>query len=208
MQLDVFYVSLISVTFLDAIAFGSAAALLVTTLFGLKLKRQSSGEFSWLIGGLIGIIIGTGLGWFVMNAIGFVAVWSGSPCFGLQGADLTEWTVSLNTLFAQYQMHAVGIAMIGALFGIGWGYGVGAKPDDTSLLGNLIATIGVVAILIGMELTFLQTFVTYTNDVAFLYLFLVNGLILLGYGIMFVVNQRRMDSSNEYEPSKPEELIV
>ena len=208
MQLDQFYLSIIQITLLDAIAIGAAAGLLVSTYFGIKLKRQESGVFSWMLGGTIAIVFGTILGWLAMNTVGYAAAWSGSPIQGLGGADLTEWNNTLAAFFAPYQMQAAGFAMMGAIFGIGWGYGIGARPDDTSLLGNIIATLGVIAILAGMTLSILPAFISLLWDTAFLYLVLINGLILLCYGIASTVNQLRVASPPEPEVTEKDELMV
>ena len=210
MQLDQFYLSLIQITLFDAIAIGAAAGLLASTYVGIKLKRQESSTFSWLLGGIAAIIFGTLFGYYVMNTVGFIVAWSGSPIQGLAGADLTEWADTMAAFFAPYQMHAAGFAMLGALFGIGWGYGIGSRPDDTSKLGNLIATFGVIAIVAGLLLTMLPSFLALTNDVAFLYLVMFNGLVLLCYGIRFMLIEIRGDSPREeetWEREKPEELI-
>ena len=162
------------------------------------------------MGGFIGIVLGTVLGWFAMNVFGTFVAWAGSPMFGLEGADLTAWTETIAAVFATYQMEAAGFAMIGALFGLGWGRAIGARPDDTSLLGNLIATVGVLAILTGMEVSILQSFITFSNETAFLYLVLVNGLIVLGYGIMYIINEMRDDVVEVpvETPVESEDLIV
>ena len=96
---------------------------------------------------------------------------------------------------------------MGALFGMGWGYGIGSQPDDTSLMGNTIATSAVIAILCGFILSFLPFVLTLSADITILYFGVFNGLILLGYGIASFVNRPRVDSPSEYEPSRPEELI-
>ncbi|TFH05841.1 MAG: hypothetical protein E4H14_11930 [Candidatus Thorarchaeota archaeon] len=208
MQLDQFYLSIIQMTLIDAIALGAGAGMLACTYFGINLRRKESDGFSWLIGGTFAIIFGTIFGYYVMNTVGFIVTWSGSSIQGLAGADLTEWADTIAALFAPVQMQAAGFAMMGALFGVGWGYGIGARPDDTSKLGNLIATLGVTAILMGLLFMLLPSFITYTYDVAFMYLLLFNGLILLCYGIGAVMNQRQDDSSSEYVKSAVEELIV
>ncbi|MHA1864127.1 MAG: hypothetical protein ACTSWA_10200 [Candidatus Thorarchaeota archaeon] len=210
MQLDQFYISIIQITLMDAIAIGAAAGFLVSTYFGIKLKRKDSNAFSWVLGGAAASIMGAILGLLTMNAVGYFAAWSGSPIQGLVGADLTEWSGTIAAFFAPYQMQSAGFALMGALFGIGWGYGIGSRPDDTSLTGNIIAISSVIAFLGGFILTMLPGFITLSYDIAFLYLLLFNGLILACYGIGFVVNQMRddaPDSPREYEPSKPEELI-
>lgn len=105
-------------------------------------------------------------------------------------------------------MQAAGFAMMGAIFGIGWGYGIGTRPDDTSLLGNIIATLGVIAILAGMTLSILPAFISLSWDTAFLYLVLINGLILLCYGIASTVNQLRVASPPEPEVIEKDELML
>lgn len=210
MQLDQFYLSIISITLLDAIAIGAGAAMLAGTFFGIKLKRQNSSVTTWLFGGAGGIAFGTIFGYYIMNTVGFLVAWSGSTVHGLTGADLTEWTGTIATEFAPLQMQAAGFAMMGVLFGIGWGYGIGARPADTSIVGNLITTLGVIAIVMGLQFMLLPSFITIAYDTAFLYLLLFNGLIVLGYGIMFVANQMRRDSPPKEEISEregPEELI-
>ncbi|MHA1289819.1 MAG: hypothetical protein ACTSPB_20760 [Candidatus Thorarchaeota archaeon] len=210
MQLDQFYLNLIQITLLDAIVIGAGAAMLAGAFFGIKLKRQNSSTLTWLFGGAAGIAFGTIFGYYIMNTVGYIVAWSGSTIHGLTGTDLLEWTDAMATSYAPYQMQAAGFAMMGVLFGIGWGYGIGARPDDTSLVGNLITTLGVIAIVMGLLFMLLPSFVTYAYDTAFLYLLLLNGLIVLGYGMMFMAGQMRggsPDSPTEYEPSKPEELI-
>lgn len=193
---------------MDAIAIGAGAGFLFSTYFGIKLKRNDSPAFAWLLGGAVVIIIGTILGLFTMNAVGYVAAWSGSPLQGLQGADLIEWSDTIAEFFAPYQMQAAGFAMMGALFGIGWGYGIGARTDDTSVKGNFVATLAIIAMFGGFLLTMLPGVLTLSADIAFLYLALFNTLILLCYGLGFVVNQWRVDSPSESEGSDVEELIV
>jgi len=207
MQLDQFYLSIIQMTLMDAIAIGAAAGFLVSTYFGIKLKCKDSNTFSWLLGGAAASIMGAIIGLLTMNAVGYFVAWSGSPIQGLVGADLTEWSYTIAANFAPYQMQATGFALIGALFGIGWGYGIGSRPDDTSLTGNIIATLAVIAILGGFILTMLPGIITLSYDTAFLYLLLFNGFILACYGIASFVNRSRVDSLSEYEPSRPEELI-
>ena len=207
MQLDQFYISIIQITLMDAIAIGAGAGFLFSTYFGIKLKRNDNPAFAWLLGGAVVIIIGTILGLITMNAVGYVAAWAGSPLLGLQGADLTEWSDTIAAFFAPYQMQAAGFAMMGALFGIGWGYGIGARPDDTSVVGNIIATSAIIAMFGGFLLTMLPGVLTLSTDVAFLYLGLFNGLILLCYGIAYVVNQRRVDSPTESEESEVEVIV-
>ncbi len=207
MQLDQFYISIIQITLMDAIVIGAGAGFLFSTYFGIKLKRNDSPAFAWLLGGAVVIIIGTIVGLFTMNAVGYVAAWAGSPFQGLQGADLIEWSDTIAAVFAPYQMQAAGFAMMGALFGIGWGYGIGGRTDDTFVVGNLIATLSVFAIFGGLMLTMLPGLLTLSYDTAFLYLGLFNVLILLCYGIAYVVNPRRVDPPVR-EGSEVEELIV
>ncbi len=192
---------------MDAIAIGAAAGFVASSIFGLKLKRHNSPATSWIFGGTIAIIMGTIAGLFIMNTVGFVAAWSGSPIQGLVGADLTEWSDTIAAIFAPYQMLAAGFAMIGALFGMGWGYGIGSRPDDTSLFGNTIATSAVLAILGGFILSILPIFIALSSYDAFLYLLLFNGLILACYGIAAVANHERADSPTESEERVVEELI-
>ena len=208
MQLDQFYLSILQMTLIDAIAIGAGAGMLASTYFGIKLKRQESGGFSWLLGGTLATVFGTIFGYYIMNTVGFIVAWSGSSVQGLAGADFTEWVDTMAALFAPVQIQAAGFAMLGALFGIGWGYGIGARPDDTSKLGNLIATLGVIAIVMGLLFMLLPGFITLAVADALWYLVLFNGLILLCYGIGAVMNQRRDDSSSEYVKSAVEELIV
>ncbi|MGY5871270.1 MAG: hypothetical protein RTV72_03405 [Candidatus Thorarchaeota archaeon] len=186
MQLDNFYINIIQITLLDAITIGAAAGMLATTIFGLKLKRQESNTIQWLIGGTIASIIGTVFGYCIMNAIGFLTAWAGSPIHGLAGADLIEWTDTITANFAPYQMHAAGFALFGALLGIGWGYGIGGRPDDTSKLGNLIATLGAIAIIAGLLLTLMPSIISLSDTLAFLYLVMFNGLVVLCYGIIYL----------------------
>ncbi|MGY5858505.1 MAG: hypothetical protein RTU63_03985 [Candidatus Thorarchaeota archaeon] len=213
MQLDQFYIGIIQLTLYDALAIGAGAAMLVGTFFGIKLKRQESGTFPWLFGGAAGITFGTIFGYYIMNTVGYIVAMSGSSIHSLAGTDLLEWTETIALFFAPYQMHAAGFAMIGVLFGLGWGHGIGSRPADTSLVGNLIATLGIVAIVAGFLLTLSPGFLVLPYDTAFLYLLLVNGLIVLGYGIRFVANQMKGDSPDsppEEETSEregPEELI-
>jgi hypothetical protein len=143
-----------------------------------------------------------------MNTVGAIVAWSGSPIQGLAGADLTEWADTMAAQFAPVQMHAVGFAIIGALFGVGLGHGIGARPTDTSILGNLIATLGVIAILMGLLFVILPIFITLTVADAFLYLVLFNGLILSCYGIRAGMIHFRGDSPSEIEESTAEELVV
>ena len=192
---------------MDAIAIGAGAGFLFSTYFGIKLKRNDSPAFAWLLGGAVVIIIGTILGLITMNAVGYVAAWAGSPFQGLQGADLIEWSDTIAAVFAPYQMQAAGFAMMGTLFGIGWGYGIGARTDDTSVVGNIIATSAIIAMFGGFLLTMLPGVLTLSTDVAFLYLGLFNGFILLCYGIAYVVNQRRVDSPTESEESEVEVIV-
>ncbi len=208
MQLDQFYLTIIQITLIDALAIGAGAGMLASTYFGIKLKRHESGEFSWLLGGTAAIAFGTIFGYFIMNTVGFIVAWSGSPIHGLAGADLTEWTDTMAALFAPVQIQAAGLAMMGALFGVGWGYGIGSRPDDTSKLGNLIATLGVSAIVMGLLFIMLPSFVTLAATDALWYLAVVNGLILLSYGIRVAMNHFRGDSPSESEESTVEELIV
>jgi len=208
MQLDQFYTGIIQITLFDALVIGAAAAMLVGTFFGIKLKRQESGSSTWLFGGAAGIAFGTIFGYYIMNTVGYIVAWSGSSIHGLTGSDLLEWTDTMVAFFAPYQMQAAGFAMMGVLFGIGWGFGIGARPDDTSVIGNLITTLGVVAIVVGLLLMMMPGFLTLSYDTAFLYLLLFNGLIVLCYGIGFMVKQTHGDSPSEFEPSQPEELIV
>ncbi len=153
MQLDQFYLSILQMTLIDALALGAGAAMLASTFLGIKLKRMDIDAFSWLLGGIVAIVFGTIFGYYIMNTVGYIVAWSGSPVQGLTGTDLTDWTGTLAALFAPYQMQAVGLAVMGALFGIGWGYGIGARPEDNSLLGNLITTLGVIAIFVGLLCT-------------------------------------------------------
>jgi len=202
MQLDPFYLGIIPITLLDAIAIGAGAAMLIGTFFGIKLKRQDSSIYTWLFGGAAGIAFGTLFGYYIMNTVGSIVAWSGSAIHGLTGADLLEWTSTLAASYAPYQMQAAGFAMMGVLFGIGWGYGIGARTDDTSLVGTLIATLGVIAIVMGLLFMLLPSFITIAYDTAFLYLLLLNGLIVLGYGIKFIANEMR------YAPSESEIPVV
>jgi hypothetical protein len=208
MQLDQFYISIIQITLMDAIVIGAGAGFIFSTYFGIKLKRNDSPAFAWLLGGAVVIIIGTIVGLFTMNAVGYVAAWTGSPFQGLQGADLIEWSDTIAAVFAPYQMQAAGFAMMGALFGIGWGYGIGGRPDDTYVVGNFIATLSVFTIFGGLLLTMLPGLLTLSYDTAFQYLLLFNGFILLCYGIAAFVDQSRDDSPSESVGSDVEELIV
>lgn len=208
MQLDQFYISVIPITLMDAIAIGAGAGFLVSTFFGIKMKRKDSNAFSWLLGGAAAIILGTILGLITMNAVGYITVWNGSSLLGLQGADLIEWSDTIAAIYALYQMQAAGFAMMGTLLGIGWGHGIGSRPDDTSLLGNITATLAIIAMFGGFLLTMLPGVLTLSTDVVFLYLGLFNVLILLCYGIAYVVNPRRVDSPTESGEPEVEELIV
>jgi len=207
MQLDQFYLSIISLTLIDALAIGAGAGMLLCTYIGIMIKRRESEAFSWMLGGTAAIIAGTIFGYVIMNSVGSLVAWSGSPIQGLAGADLTEWVDTITTTFTPFQMQAAGLAMMGALFGIGLGYGIGSQPDDTSKLGNLIATLGVIAVVMGLMFMLLPSFVTYTYDVAFMYLLLLNGLILGCYGLAVLIRHSRKNSPSEFEPSIVEELI-
>ncbi len=207
MQLDQFYISIIQLTLIDALAIGAGAGMLVSTIFGIKLKRQERGAFSWMLGGTASIIFGSILGYYIMNTVGFIAAWSGSSIQGLAGADLIEWADTITVLFAPVQMQAAGLAVMGALFGIGWGFGIGSRPDDTSKLGNIIATLGVIAIVMGLLFMMLPGFVTLTTADAFGYLVAFNVLILLCYGIRAMMIHFRKDSPSESEERVVEELI-
>lgn len=207
MQLDQFYISIIQLTLIDALAIGAGAGMLVSTIFGIKLKRQESSAFSWMLGGTASIIFGSIIGYYIMNTVGFIVVWSGSPIQGLAGADLIEWADTIAALFAPVQMEAAWLAMMGAIFGIGWGFGIGSRPDDTSLLGNIIATLGVIAIFMGLLFMMLPSFVTLATADAFAYLMTFNVLILLCYGIGAMMIHFRKDSPSESEERVVEELI-
>ncbi len=208
MQLDQFYISIIQITLMDAIAIGAGAGFLFSTYFGIKLKRNDNPAFAWLLGGAVVIIIGTILGLITMNVVGYVAAWAGSPFQGLHGADLIEWSDTIAAVFAPYQMQAAGFAMMGALFGIGWGYGIGARPADIFVVGNFIATSAILAMLGGFLLIMLPGFLTLSAGIAFLYLALLNVLILLCYGLAYVLNPMSVDVPIESEGSDVEELIV
>ncbi|MBE0526718.1 hypothetical protein E4H12_08255 [Candidatus Thorarchaeota archaeon] len=208
MQLDDFYIGILQISLLDAIAIGAAAGMIAATCFGFKLKRRESDHITWLLGGAAATIFGTIIGYCVMNLVGYVVIWTGSPIQGLAGTDLLDWETTLVALYAPYQMHAAGFALVGALLGIGLGYGIGERPEDTSRLGNLIATFGVIAIVAGLLFMFLPSFITLPSDTAFLYLLLLNGLLVLGYGIRYLVNRPRGESPPEYTSSQPEELIM
>ena len=191
MQLDQFYLTIIQMSLHDAISLGAAAALLVGTFFGIKLKRHNVNTFQWLSGGGAGLVFGTIFGTYIMNFIGQIVALSGSLVYGLTGADLTEWGDTIATIYTPYQMHAAGFALLGVLLGIGWGYGIGGRPEDTSVIGNLIATVGLLAIVGGLICTTLTSFLVLAYETAFLYLAILNGLILVGYAIGFMMNQRR-----------------
>ena len=208
MQLDQFYISIIQMTLIDALALGAGAGMLASTLVGIKLNRQESGAFSWMLGGTAAIIFGSIFGYYIMNAVGFIVAWSGSSIQGLAGADLIEWAATLAAQFGLAQMQAAGLAVMGALIGIGWGFGIGSRPDDTSKLGNTIATLGVIAIFMGLLFMMLPSFVTLSTADAFGYLVTFNVLILLCYGIGAMMIHFRKDSPSESEESKVEELIV
>ena len=207
MQLDQFYLTIIQMSLHDAISLGAAAALLVGTFFGIKLKRLQADKFQWLFGGGAGAVFGTVFGYYIMNIIGYLVALSGSLFYGLSGADLIEWGDTITAVFAPYQMQAVGFALLGVLLGIGWGYGIGARPDDTSLIGNLVATIGLLAIVGGLICTTLTSFLLLTYDTAFLYLVILNGLVLIGYAIGYMVNQRRENLEATEILVEVEELI-
>jgi len=207
MQLDQFYLSLINMTLIDALAIAAGAGILLSTCIGIMMARRDSETFSWILGGTGAIIAGTIFGFVIMNGVGSLVAWSGSPIQGLAGADLTEWVNTITTTFAPLQMQAAGFALMGALFGIGLGYGIGSRPDDASKLGNLIATLGVIAIVMGVMFMLLPSFIVYTYDVAFMYLILLNGLIIGCYGLGVFVNRSRKNSPSEFEPSIVEELI-
>ena len=208
MQLDQFYLSILQMTLIDALALGAGAAMLASTFLGIKLKRMDIDAFSWLLGGIVAIVFGTIFGYYIMNTVGYIIAWSGSPIQGLTGTDLTEWTGTLAALFAPYQMQAAKLALIGSLFGIGWGIGIGARPEDNSLLGNLLTTLGVIAIFMGLLFTILQTFVSLPYAVADLYLNLFIGLVLLCYGIGGVLNHYREDTVEAVLESIEDELVA
>ena len=208
MQLDQFYLSIIQISLIDAISLGAGAGLLVCTYIGIMIKRGEFGGFSWVLGGTGAVVIGTSIGWFVMTTTGFIVEWSGSAIQGLTGADLVEWTDTIASTFPYFQMHAAGFAMMGSLLGIGLGYGIASHPDDTSLLGNLIAILGVAVIVTGLMCMLLPSFITLADADAFLYLVMINGVIVLGYGIRSLVNQMRGDSTSEHAQSAADELIV
>lgn len=201
MQLDQFYLAIIQISLNDAISLGAAAALLVGTFFGIRLKRSNANSFQWLTGSGAGVVFGTVFGYYIMNIIGYVVASSGPLLYGLTGTDLTEWADTIAVTFAPYQMHAAGFALVGVLLGIGWGYGIGSRPDDTSIFGNLIATVGLLAIVGGLICTTLTSFLLLSYDTAFLYLAILNGLIILGYAIGFIVNPRR-------EHSRETEILI
>jgi len=208
MQLDQFYLSIIQLTMIDALAIGAGAGMLAGTFFGIKLKRHESGGFSWILGGTAAVIFGAVFGYYIMNTVGFVVAWSGSSVQGLTGNNLIEWTDTLTAQFAPVQMHAVGLAVMGALFGIGLGSGIGSRPDDTSILGNIIGTLGVIAIFMGLLFMILPSFVTLPTVDAFGYLVTFNVLVLLCYGLGGMLIYFRKDSSSESEERVVEELIV
>ena len=143
-----------------------------------------------------------------MNTVGFVVAWSGSSIQGLTGSNLIEWADTLTAEFAPVQMHAAGLAVMGVLFGIGLGYGIGTRPDDTSILGNTIGTLGVIAIFMGFLFMILPSFVSLPTANADGYLVTSIILVLLCYGIGALLIHVRKDSPSESEERVVEELIV
>ncbi|MFW9843724.1 MAG: hypothetical protein ACFFEV_04045 [Candidatus Thorarchaeota archaeon] len=208
MQLGQFYLDILQITLIDAIVLGAGAGMLASTYFGIKLKRVESGGYSWLLGGTAAVIFGTFFGYYIMNTVGFIVAWSGSSIQGLAGADLIEWTDTMATAFAGVQTQAAGFAVMGSLFGMGLGYGIASRPDDTSLLGNVIATLGIIAIVMGLLFMMLPSFITLPTADAFGYLLTFNVLILLCYGIGAMMIHFRKDTPSESKESTVEELIV
>ena len=204
MQLDPFYISIIQISLIDAIAIGASSGWLAATIFGIKLKRGNSGSSMWLIGGTAGVVFGTFIGYLTMNLIGSVLIWSGTPIQGLTGPDLSDWSATIITTFSPYHMQTIGFSIIGALFGVGWGYAIGARPDDTSIFGNLVATLGAISVFCGMLFIVLQSFILLSDFVAIVYLSMFSGLIIIGYALAAVVNIRREDS----QVATTEELVV
>jgi hypothetical protein len=92
--------------------------------------------------------------------------------------------------------------MVGSWFGIGWGYGI--RPDETSLFGNIIATLGVFALLGGLLLMIMPTFLYLSPS----YLSVINGIFVLCYVIALRFTKIDTDSLLEPGNSEKDELIA
>ncbi len=202
MQLGQYYLDIIRITGMDAIVLGAGAGLLVATYFGMRLRRENGGTISNSVYGVAGVILGTLFGYFAMNAVGYFVALSGTPFHGLLGSDLIEWRSNTSLVFTRYQVHAVGFAMVGSWFGLGWGYGI--RPDETSLFGNIIATLGVFALLGGLLLMIMPQFLSLPPS----YLTVINGIFVLCYVIALRFTKTSTDSSLEPENSEKEEPIA
>jgi hypothetical protein len=202
MQLGGYYTEIIRITLMDAIVLGAGAGLLVATYFGMKARKRGVTLPNLFIPyGIVGVILGTLVGYVCMNVVGYFVAFSGSPFHGLSGADLIEWNNFTSSRFTQYQFHAIGFAMFGSWLGSGWGYSI--RPDETSRLGNIIATLGVFGLLGGLLLMIMPRFL-YSSPNS---LTLLNVLILLCYTITLLYSEKGVDSTQQSDDSGREQMI-
>jgi hypothetical protein len=201
MQLGEYYTDMIRISLMDSIVIGAAAGLLVATYFGTKIRRERGSTFSDSSYGIAGIILGTLFGYLCMIAVGYFVALSGSPFHGFSGVDLIEWNNSTSIAFTQYQLHAIGFAMLGSWFGIGWGYSI--RTEDASLIGNVFASLGLIGLLGGFMLAIMPSFLLSSPNT----LTLLNALVGLCYAIALLFNEQRINSLQQPDDSKIEEMI-
>ena len=157
-QLDGFFIEIIRVTFLDAIIIGMMAGLIVSAVYGIKLGRhKSTASIRWVFGGVLALAIATAVGWIITQSIGQVIAWAGEGIHGLEGPELRHWRDLVSAMLATYQMEAVVFSLVGALLGVGWGYGVGIEPQGKASAGGIVlSTLAICVFIAGVTLNAIQ----------------------------------------------------
>lgn len=150
-QLSEFLIDYINTLFSDTILFGLSLSFILMTLFIVySIKTLESLSVRKVLGFSI---LSLAIGIIVAHGMEFAMLWTANGIFGLEGPELTLFQTKISSLFDSHLLSILMFPMIGTLLGFGWGYGIIHDTEDTySILGVVLSTLGVLAIICGLGL--------------------------------------------------------
>jgi len=205
MQLDTFYVGLIQTSLFDGLVLGLGVALFVASVLGIIMTRRYSLGVTWSLSAIALIIIGIASGYLFMTFTGIMTSWAGTGIHNLSGAVLTDWTSLVATMFGTYQDYALVLSYIGAILGLGMGYGTGILPkEEFTTFGTFISILGVGALAIGLTLAFLPFLITQSISILYLFSAMIT---LLFVGYLFNCHRKSAPEDSDYYVAQEEPAV-
>jgi hypothetical protein len=165
---NMFLSSIISTALLDGLVLGLGGSFILSSVCGVYITRRRPSNVTWAFGGILALITSTISGLIVYFFIGLVTFWAGPAVHGLSGTDLNLWNSLVSTLFSINQYLAIMSSYMGAIAGLGMGYGIGVRPrEEATTFGVVWAVLAVFILLTGLAFIFLQTVLAGNIDVLY-----------------------------------------